>query len=195
MKADLDLLKRLYENGRFDSIIKQAEHDVGGSAYVSAFSVQDSDEASLENELRIRYQQLQFTFHRVLSDCCKMHYNSNSSIDSFVLYNLRRYEMVKREVEREIYYFDLKIRKIRSMFNLSELPHSIDYSIGDLSFMQDCVDNLNDRAACEQILKEVREWYSENEDTFGKFLEERSFPCRVAFSFRRLHLVRYVHCG
>ncbi len=53
---------------------------------------------------------------------------------------------------------------------------------------------------CKKLLskepsKEYHEWFSANSDFLGQSFEKQPFPCRVAFSFRRLHLVRYFHFG
>jgi hypothetical protein len=167
------------ENELLDSIISQAEHDVGGSAFVIAFSVEDSEEASIENQFQMRQQQLELTFHRLFRDFCEKTRIGNSLMESLLsLFDVAKVQQLHREFYRQLRHDFYQLDTDTTLW-----------------------DNLFETyIECKELLskepsKEYHEWFSANSDFLGQSFEKQPFPCRVAFSFRRLHLVRYFHFG
>jgi hypothetical protein len=150
-----NVLREPIDLPKMEEIKKQAErdwselmirHDVGGSAVVNAFSVEDSDEASLEHRLQMRFQQLESSSYRVLGNVCKS-------------------------------YCDI----LKDLLALGK-------TFGIDARMSDFVKEDTEYAAAWK--QEVEKWDRSNLDLFGKILQDRHFPFRTTFSFRRLHLVR-----
>jgi hypothetical protein len=212
------------ENELLDSIIRQTEHDVGESPFANACSVEVSEETSFENQLQLRYQQLELTFHRVRRDFYKIvsKWNSWCNDDDFqrVLKEIERCSasMTHNNMYMTSLLLNLELPHsmddaigddMRTMLLISERSQEYIYKLRQKicnhiiskhfgpgwleDYMRSLFSDLQE--TCKELPPEET-FFGANSDIFGHLLVLiQPFPCRVAFLFRRLHLVRYFHCG